>query len=293
MTDTVDRDDIAAKLRAPIPIDRIEFRVHSIRTNKEHTKAWAILLAYKDARVDMDRLDEVLGPFNWERKSKRIGDTLFCRVGICCPGEERFIWKEDAGVPSRTESEKGEASDAFKRACFNVGIGRELYDYPDMFIQLEEHEWYWNPKANKGSGAAQASYHLRLNQWTWHIKQTVEESGRSRVDELQAVDENGNHRFTYPQARRYQAPTQQAREDLNRGQGRPAQSEQGTRSQPTAWYDNIEADLPEFQRLVDAGTDPKVILNDLRQRFKVNKSDANKILAISKAGDQEGRQVSF
>lgn len=90
------------------------------------------LLLYKDARCDMRILDETVKAENWQRKHELINGNLFCSVGIKC-GDE-WVWKQDVGTESYTEKEKGQASDSFKRACFNWGIGRELYTAPFIWI---------------------------------------------------------------------------------------------------------------------------------------------------------------
>ena len=94
------------------------------------------ILLYKDARCDMNILDETFGAMNWQRKHELIDGQLFCSVGIC-DGHE-WVWKQDVGVESYTEKEKGRASDSFKRACFNWGIGRELYTAPNMFVYAKD-----------------------------------------------------------------------------------------------------------------------------------------------------------
>jgi hypothetical protein len=90
------------------------------------------LLLYKDARVDQDILDETVGPMNWQRKHTR--DNANCIVSIWDKDKGQWIEKEDTGTESYTEKEKGLASDSFKRACFNWGIGRELYTAPFIWI---------------------------------------------------------------------------------------------------------------------------------------------------------------
>ena len=99
------------------------------------------LLMYKDARVDMRLLDEVVGAMNWKREHQLINDNLFCTVSIKDPETGEWVSKQDVGVESNTEKEKGQASDAFKRACFNWGIGRELYTCPFVWINLGENEY--------------------------------------------------------------------------------------------------------------------------------------------------------
>lgn len=95
-------------------------------------KSWCTLLLYKDARVDMNILDESVGSMNWQKKYLR--DNANCIVSIWDDEKKQWIEKEDTGTESFTEAEKGLASDSFKRACFNWGIGRELYTAPSIFI---------------------------------------------------------------------------------------------------------------------------------------------------------------
>ena len=90
------------------------------------------LLLYKDARCDQNILDEIVGPMNWQRHHSR--DNANCTVSIWDDEKNQWIAKEDTGTESYTEKEKGLASDSFKRACFNWGIGRELYTAPFIWI---------------------------------------------------------------------------------------------------------------------------------------------------------------
>lgn len=106
--------------------DDIEVRVQSVKQNG------LVLLLYKNARVDMNILDETLGSENWQREHYECKGNLFCRVGIFANGS--WVWKSDCGTESNTEAQKGEASDSFKRACFNWGIGRELYTAPFIWV---------------------------------------------------------------------------------------------------------------------------------------------------------------
>ena len=112
--------------------DEIECRVGMI------SEKGLSLLLYKDARVDMKILDEVYGPFNWQRKHEMIGGNLYCTVSIWDKEKQQWISKMDVGTKSNTEQEKGEASDSFKRACFSHGIGRELYTAPFIWIGAEK-----------------------------------------------------------------------------------------------------------------------------------------------------------
>ena len=93
------------------------------------------LLLYKDARCDQNVLDETVGIANWQRDHKEVKGNLLCGVSIWDENKKQWITKWDCGVESNTEKEKGEASDSFKRACFNWGIGRELYTAPFIYIK--------------------------------------------------------------------------------------------------------------------------------------------------------------
>lgn len=108
--------------------DEIECRIGTI------SEKGVSLLLYKDARCDMKILDEVYGANNWQRHHEVIGGNLYCTVSIWDEEKKQWISKMDVGKKSYTESEKGEASDSFKRACFSHGIGRELYTAPFIWV---------------------------------------------------------------------------------------------------------------------------------------------------------------
>jgi len=121
--------------------DEIECRVGTI-----NEKGLSLLL-YKDARADMKILDEVFGPNNWQRTHEVIGGNLYCNVQIYDEQKKQWISKMDVGTESYTEKEKGQASDSFKRACVSVGIGRELYTAP--FIWVSAGKCNIQPKDNR------------------------------------------------------------------------------------------------------------------------------------------------
>jgi hypothetical protein len=128
--------------------EEIECRVNQIQGN------WCSLLLYKDARCDMNILDETIGDLNWKRDHKELKGNIYCGVSIYDENKKEWITKWDAGAETYTEKEKGEASDSFKRACVNFGIGRELYTSPSIFIlprkdmvkKGKEQEFYKNDK---------------------------------------------------------------------------------------------------------------------------------------------------
>lgn len=165
-------------LSKPLTVDQIDFRVQSVTD-------WgtATILAYKDARVDMDRLDEVVGPLGWKREHSR--DNHNCTVSIYCYDKKEWVSKEDTGTESMAESEKGLASDSFKRACFNFSIGRELYSYPQIQIKMRDDEI-----VDKG-GRKKAAFKF-LKGWVWYSEFTD-----GRISFLAAKDETGKLRFKW------------------------------------------------------------------------------------------------
>ena len=116
----------------------VELRVSQIQQTSYGT--YVTLLCYKDARCDMRILDSVYGPMNWQRSHEMIGGNLFCTISIWDKEKQQWISKQDVGVESNTEATKGQASDAEKRAAFNWGIGRELYNAPNIRFKLNENE---------------------------------------------------------------------------------------------------------------------------------------------------------
>lgn len=114
--------------------DEVECRIGQV--NKQG-KGLTLLL-YKDARCDMNILDETVGAENWQREHYECKGNMYCKVGIWDDGKGQFVWKADCGTESNTEAQKGEASDSFKRACVNWGIGRELYTSPFIWIPADK-----------------------------------------------------------------------------------------------------------------------------------------------------------
>ena len=153
--------------------DEIECRIGTV--NKAR-KAVTMLL-YKDARVDMAILDETFGAGNWQRSHEVIGGELYCNIDIWCDDKKTWVRKQDVGTESMTEKEKGRASDSFKRAGFNVGIGRELYTAPFIWIELDDKEFN-NGKPFLKLSVSKITYKDRV------------------IDGLELVDRFGNVKFT-------------------------------------------------------------------------------------------------
>lgn len=122
--------------------EEIEVRIGTIN------EKGATLLLYKDARVDQHILDETFSPFGWQRDHKELKGNVYCGIGIKDPElaktNDQWVWKWDAGSESNTEAVKGEASDSFKRAAVNWGIGRELYTSPFIWITADKYKSFTN-----------------------------------------------------------------------------------------------------------------------------------------------------
>lgn len=152
------------RLYEPLSVGDIDFKVAQV--TKTDKAVWANILAYKDARVDMRILDEAVGPTNWQVEYQRdTKGVLQCTVSIWDEEKQQWISKCSNGVESDYESEKGEYSDAFKRACFMWGIGRQLYDFPAVWVQLNDKDYY------EKDGKVKASNRLRPNEWEWNVSE--------------------------------------------------------------------------------------------------------------------------
>jgi len=162
--------------------NEIEVRVQSVKQTKSSTGC--ILLLYKDARVDMKILDETFGMTGWKRTHELINGRLFCNIDIWDDEKKQWIRKQDVGVESYTEKEKGQASDAFKRAGFNVGIGRELYTSPFIWINLEQGETY--QKDNKVALSPRVRFKVK----------SIEYTKDREIKELEIVDGNNKVRYS-------------------------------------------------------------------------------------------------
>lgn len=157
--------------------DEIECRVGQCFPDKNNPTAVSILL-YKDARCDMALLDEVVGPMNWQRTHSVVDGKVCCTVSIWDIEKQQWIDKMDVGTESNTEAIKGLFSDSFKRTCVNIGIGRELYTAPFIYIQ-----------ANNGENIKRTKFDLK----------SITYDDKGRIASLVIVDDKGNTRFTWPQ----------------------------------------------------------------------------------------------
>lgn len=139
-------------LKDPFPESAISWRVGA--TNAKHVKddkeLKGIPLAYIDARDVMERLDSVVGPANWQCDYPRDG---YCRIGVRV--EDEWIWKSNGAGETQKEAEKGQYSDAFKRAAVLWGIGQYLYGLKNE----------WVPIKRSGNSFALAGSPPKLPKW--------------------------------------------------------------------------------------------------------------------------------
>lgn len=163
--------------------NEIEVRVATIKQNG------CSLLLYKDARVDMKILDEVYGPNNWQRTHEVINGNLFCNIDLWDDEKKTWVRKQDVGVESYTEKEKGQASDSFKRAGFNIGIGRELYTAPFIWVMLGNDETYESGKDNRGKPK------FALNPKVKFTVKEIDYNDQREISHLVIADSKGNIRF--------------------------------------------------------------------------------------------------
>lgn len=166
------------KIRTLKPSE-IECRVQQVKSNG------CVLLLYKDARCDMRILDEVFGIDGWEREHQVVNGNLYCTVRIWSEKRQQWISKQDVGTESNTEKQKGEASDSFKRACFNIGIGRELYSTPFIWINLDKSEVQEENRRYK------LDYKVKFE-----IKE-IEYNEDREISKLVIIDQSGKERFSY------------------------------------------------------------------------------------------------
>lgn len=165
-------------------LSKEDIEVRVAQTLAGNNKVMVNLVLYKNARVDMKILDELFTPMGWKRTHKLIGDRLYCCVEVYNPETKEWICKEDVGVESNTEAEKGQASDSFKRACVNWGIGRELYTAPKITIELNENEYTKDQNS-------------RIKVWAYFSVKSIGYDSKTRtITSLEIQDKYGNVRFS-------------------------------------------------------------------------------------------------
>lgn len=211
----------------------IECRVGQVKKADGETKGLSLLL-YKDARCDMAILDKVFGSFSWKRehiiRENVIGNVRtmvnYCKVSIYDHETKEWVSKEDVGTESNTENAKGEASDAFKRACVNWGIGRELYTAPFIWIKPEPGE--------------------QITYTKFFVKEIGYDKARN-IGLLKIVDNKGVERYSYV-SNVY--VTETAFDEIS--SAIEIGDEEKFKKSVNKWWRNLK-DVAEFQKLVNDG----------------------------------------
>lgn len=208
--EAVDRLDCGKAFVRLLRADEIECRVSTIN------ERGLSLLLFKDARVDQKILDETFTPFGWKRTHQIIDGNLYCTVEIWDSKKRQWIAKQDVGTTSYSEKEKGQASDSFKRACFNWGVGRELYTAP--FIWIAAGNTAIKKKDNKFTTSDRFSV------------QSISYNDQREIDALVIVNEKGLKVFEMK-------PKQKVRQDTGNRQdtgGRPNEGQEaGSKENPS------------------------------------------------------------
>ena len=191
--------------------DDIEVKVKQVKKNG------AIALLYKTARTDMRLLDEAVTPLGWEDDYREIKGNLYCTIRIFDEENGRWVSKTDCGIESREDGEgnekKGEASDAFKRAGFKWGIGRELYSAPFTFLSVQT-------KMND-----RGTYELANKLERYHVAKIEYDTNRN-ICALEIADGKGD--LVYQMGRKQQAAPPARGEDLPRYVAKPVSAPEYT-----------------------------------------------------------------
>lgn len=263
-----------------IPLLRAcDVELRAAHTRKNSYGAYITLLVYKDARVDMRILDKVFGPLNWQRHHKEINGRLYCTISVWDDEHARWVEKEDVGTESNTEVVKGESSDSFKRAGFCWGIGRELYDAPNISFKLMDDEY----TDKNGKIACYAKFRVAEMEY---------DRERGEFIKFTVVDKNGNVRFKLNNASHAQKQgTEQRNTAANTNSHAGQQNTAQTKSEPAEYvraYQGKDCVYVMNQWLyldsINNGAVLAIIATDAEGKYSAVKEKAAKMLAKLKGG---------
>lgn len=210
--------------------DEIECRVSTIN------ERGLSLLLFKDARVDQKILDETFTPFGWKRTHQIIDGNLYCTVEIWDSEKCQWISKQDVGTTSYSEKEKGQASDSFKRACFNWGVGRELYTAPFIWI-----------------GAVHATIQKKDNKFTTSDRFSVQSISYNEQREINALVIVNGKGFKVFEMKPKQKNRQDTGNQQNTG-GKPDEGQEAECKEEPSWETGSpkkSGQKPEENRITD------------------------------------------
>lgn len=228
--------------------DEIECRIGNISE-----KGISILL-YKDARVDQKILDEVFGPFGWKRSHASIDGNLYCTVSVRDPETGEWISKQDVGTTGFTEKEKSQASDSFKRACFNWGIGRELYSAPFIWLSADK-----------------VNLQQKNGKYQCYDRFTVTSIGYNDANEICSLsivnDNNGKTVYTLQNRNNGKQETAQTQAGTNKPSNSSKQSQSNSRAGKKSEIGISQSQIASFQSELDR---TGVTMAAVEQRYKVS-----------------------
>ena len=261
----------------------VELRTAQIK--KTNYGVYITLLVYKDARVDMKMLDKMFGPLGWQRHHREINGRLYCTISVYDKENGCWIEREDVGTPSNTEEVKGESSDSFKRAGFNFGIGRELYDAPNIRFKLNEGEY-----ADNGKITSYAKF---------RVSEMEYDAAKGEFTKFTVVDSNGNVRFSNGKAvnsasRTQNKPVQQEKPQAQATSQTEAKNAHTEQAEPTEWVKDYKGYtcvyVPalkkwEFLAKITNAAVLAMIATDAQGKYAACKEVAGKMLAeVKKKG---------
>ena len=226
--------------------DEIECRIATIKE-----KGLSLLL-YKDARVDQRILDETFGIFGWKRSHQCIDGNLYCTVEIYDKDSGEWISKQDVGTMSYSEKEKGQASDSFKRACFNWGIGRELYSAP--FI--------WIPAGTAAIQSKESDSRNKEKKYYCYDRfsvSSIEYNGDREISSLVIVNEKGQAVYAMKNKDTVRKAVDGKAEEAIRSQKKGKQKSRLSTAQMTSLMDELDR--------------TGVAIETVRERYKIQEMD--------------------
>jgi hypothetical protein len=256
-----------------IPLLRAcDVELRAAQTRKNSYGVYITLLVYKDARVDMRILDKVFGPMNWQRHHKEINGRLYCTISVWDDEHARWIEKEDVGAESNTEAVKGESSDSFKRAGFCWGIGRELYDAPNISFKLMDDEYM----DKNGKIACYAKFRVAEIEYDRDL---------SRFTKFTVIDKNGNVRFKVAQQAQKQG-VEQSKSAANTNSHAEQQNAAQAKSEPAEYVRKYQGNYCVyvmnkwvFLDSINNGAVLAIIATDAEGKYSAVKEKAAKMLA--------------
>lgn len=223
----------------PLKAEEIELRVGAV------SEKGATLLLYQDSRCAMNILDETVGRSNWQRDHKEVKGNMYCGIAIWDDDKSQWVWKWDCGIESNTEKEKGESSDAMKRASVNWGIARELYTSPFIFINVPTH------KKQGGRGYELDDKYVFSGAYV----SSIEYDNKRKIASLEICNSDGD--VIFPKSRK---------------KGASHRREAEPRRENVTPYDMITAeDARNLKELIEeTNTDTAIFLNYLGKGFNTN-----------------------